>query len=282
MPKNKVKFNLRNVHYAVASFDAIGNPTYGNPVAIPGAVSLALSANGEPSVFYADGYDYYTISNNLGYEGDLTIALIPDSFRLDVLGDTRDSNGVLIENADAPTVYFALMFEFDGDQKKIRHVMYKCTATRPSIESQTKEESIEVQTETLSLKATGLPNGKVKARTSDTTSQSAYEGWYESVYMPDADTEDTTLSALTIGGLALSPAFDPDTTYYTVTTANATNAVTATANDEDATVAILVNGASHTSGQAATWNEGTNTVVITVTNGEATRAYTVVVTKSGE
>ena len=52
---------------------------------IPGAVSIGLDANGEPSNFYADGYAYYTISNNLGYEGDLEIAMVPESFRVDVL-----------------------------------------------------------------------------------------------------------------------------------------------------------------------------------------------------
>ena len=49
-------------------------------VAMPGAVSLSLEPNGEPSNFYADGYAYYTISNNMGYEGDLELAMVPESF----------------------------------------------------------------------------------------------------------------------------------------------------------------------------------------------------------
>ncbi len=278
MPKNKVKFNLRNVHYAVLTETEGGAYSFGTPVAMPGAVSLSLDANGEATNFYADGYAYYTISNNMGYEGDLELAMVPESFRTDVLKETLDANSVLIENANVSTENFALMFEFDGDVKKIRHVLYKCSASRPNIESATNEEEKEVKTETLSLKATPLANGYVKAKTGDDTTDIVYQNWYSSVYLPQSSAG-AALSALSIGSLTLTPAFAADTTAYTVTTTNATNAVTATAADTDATVAITVNGTTHTSGAAATWQTGENTVTVTVTNGTATRTYTVTVTK---
>jgi phi13 family phage major tail protein len=181
--KNKVKYNLKNVHYALLSTDEDGKVSYDTPVAIPGAVSIGLDANGEPSNFYADGYAYYTISNNMGYEGDLEIAMVPESFRVDVLKEKLDDNKVLVEDANVETANFALLFEFDGDVRKIRHVLYNCAASRPSIESQTNEEEIEVQTETLSLTAAPLANGYVKAKTGDDTTDEVYQNWYNAVYL---------------------------------------------------------------------------------------------------
>ena len=183
--KNKVKFNICNVHYALITVDDDGEVTFGTPVAMPGAVSLSLEPNGEPSNFYADGYAYYTISNNMGYEGDLELAMVPESFRTDVLKESLDTNQVLVENANVETANFALLFEFDGDIKKIRHVLYNCSAARPNIESTTNEEEIEVQTETLAITAAPLANGYVKARTGDSTTDTVYTGWYSSVYMPE-------------------------------------------------------------------------------------------------
>ena len=82
--------------------------------------------------------------------------------------------------------HFALLFEFSGDQRKIRHCMYYCSATRPSVSGSTKEDSTEVQTETLSITATPLPSGLVKVKTGTNTSEETYNNWYNAVYQPQA------------------------------------------------------------------------------------------------
>ena len=279
MPKNKVKFNLKNVHYAKLTLDESNVPSYAVPVPIPGAVSLSLDANGEPENFYADGIAYYVMNNNMGYDGDLEVALIPESFRTDIMHEYLDEAGVLIETTEAELEHFALLFEFDGDKRHIRHVLYNCTASRPGIEGSTNEESREVQTETLNLSATPLPDGKVKGKTGDTTDDELYNHWYESVHLPGGTSGNVNLQTLSVGSLALTPAFDPSETRYTVTTENATNTVTAEAADENADVTILVNGAVLTSSSAATWEAGDNVVVVVVTNGDSTKTYRVTVTK---
>ena len=132
--KNKVKFNICNVHYAPITVAEEGTVSFGTPVPMPGAVSISMDPTGEPESFYADGIEYYVINNNQGYDGDLELAMIPESFRTDILKEEQDANKVLVENANSETGSFALLFEFDGDIRKIRHVLYNCSASRPTIE----------------------------------------------------------------------------------------------------------------------------------------------------
>ena len=185
--KNKVKFNICNVHYAPITKAEDGSGTFDTPVAMPGAVSISLDPTGEPESFYADGVEYYVINNNQGYDGDLELAMIPVSFRTDILKEEQDANKVLVENSNSETGSFALLFEFDGDVRKIRHVLYNCSASRPSIESKTNEDEKEVQTETLTVKARPLASGYVKAKTGDSTTEAVYNDWYKSVYQPAAE-----------------------------------------------------------------------------------------------
>lgn len=80
--------------------------------------------------------------------------------------------------------------------------------------------------------------------------------------------------------MTLDPTFDADTTEYETTTSNATNTITAVSDIDDATVTILVGDTPVESGSAATWEEGENTVTITVAaEGYTSTTYTVVVTK---
>ena len=215
--KNKVKLNICNVHYAPITVAEEGTVSFGTPVPMPGAVSISMDPTGEPESFYADGIEYYVINNNQGYDGDLELAMIPESFRTDILKEEQDANKVLVENANSETGSFALLFEFDGDIRKIRHVLYNCTASRPTIEAKTNEDEKEVQTETLTIKARPMADGYVKAKTNedekevqtetltikarpmadgyvkaktgDATTDTVYNNWYKSVYQPTAVAE---------------------------------------------------------------------------------------------
>lgn len=185
---NKVKYGLKNVYYAVATVDAATNTaTYSTPVAWPGAVNLSLDAEGDTTKFRADNIDYWVGQSNNGYSGDFESALIPDSFLTNVLGYVKDANDVYAEDAGVTSKQFALLFQFEGDAKATRHVLYNCTATRPSVSGSTTDEQIEPQTETLTITAVAIHNAGlnkdiVKAKCSD--GDAPYSTWFSAVYQP--------------------------------------------------------------------------------------------------
>lgn len=181
---NKIKYGLRNVFYAkVVSTDAsTGAITYATtPVAIPGAVNLAMDASGEQTPFYADDVVYWMGDSNNGYSGTLEIALVPDSFRTDVLGERIDPSGVYYETADSALSEFALLFEFQGDESATRHCMFRCSASRPAVNGATKEASISPQTETLNITAMARINDQLVKARCPKTATTAYNAWFSAV-----------------------------------------------------------------------------------------------------
>lgn len=186
---NKVKYGLKNVYYAKATIGATGTATYATPVAWPGAVSLSLEPEGETSNFFADNIAYATFSSNSGYTGTFESALTPDSFLKDIMGYVEDPNDdkVLIEDAGASAGHFALLFQFEGDDKATKHVLYNCVATRASMEASTTEDTIEAQTDTIEFTATSIYNATlakdiVKAKAEDGATD--YSTWTTAVYQP--------------------------------------------------------------------------------------------------
>lgn len=185
MAENKVKFGLKNVHYAILIVGEDGSVSFAPPVKIPGAVNLSMDAQGDPSTFYADDVAYYVTAANDGYSGTLEIARIPDHFRTNVLMEAEDTTAkVLVENVSAEAKPFALLFEFSGDQKATRHVLYNCSATRPGITGSTTTNTKEPTTESITITASPLENGNIKAKTTETTPDSVYSGWYTQVWQP--------------------------------------------------------------------------------------------------
>lgn len=179
---NKVHYDLVDVHVAPLTI-AAGEVTFGAPVALPGAISMDLAAEGEAVRLRADGIVYYQSYSNNGYAGDLNLALVPDWFRQQYLGEIlAETDKVQVENAEAEASPFAMLYSFKYDKKRRRHVLYSCISSRPGIKAENKENEKEPDTETLSLSAIPLPNGDVKASTTAETPESVFNGWFKSVW----------------------------------------------------------------------------------------------------
>lgn len=190
MAENKIAYGLKNVHYAKLT-ETIDPSTgavtysYGTVKAWPGAVSMSLEPQGETLKEYADDSVYYTLAQNMGYEGDFEYETMPEDFRENILNEESDENDVMIEKSGKPTTYFALMFEVNGDAHKSKKLFYKCSANRETVENSTTEDSIEATHGKITITAVPRADELVKASTKSTTPSEIVTGWYTDVYEPD-------------------------------------------------------------------------------------------------
>lgn len=198
MANNKVKFGLSHVMYALVteSVATTGSQSgqvvtsYGDLKAIAGAVSMSMSSSASKSVFRADNSDYYISYGEGGFTGSLEVARVNETFLKDVLGYKEDNDNILVQDSAAfqQTQYFALVFEFSGDQGAQKHCLYKCSADPIDLASQTTGEggSTDPQTETLNI--TVVPRADqdklIHIQTQDTTSTAALAAWYTAVPVP--------------------------------------------------------------------------------------------------
>jgi len=259
MAQNKVKFGLKNVHWALVTENSDGTLSFGKPVPWRGAVSLTLEPQGDPVEFYADNGIYYEEGTNNGYSGTLEVAEIPDEFREEVLGEER-VNGVQYERADVQTRKFALLYQFEGDVRATRHVNYYCSASRPTISSTTKTNATEVQPTTLNFTSRPRPdNAFVKAKATPNADIQVYNSWFSKVHEKPADVNVTGISlspssaTLEVGAkLQLIKQIEP---------ANASNKRVTYSSDNEAVATVDHNGL------VTAVSAGTATITVTTEDG---------------
>ena len=188
MGSNKVKFGLCDVHIAKITYgdDGNGNPTitYATPFALKGAVSLTLDPEGDAADFFADNTKYFSDRANNGYSGSLEVALASEKFRTDILGETKDANGVLGEHASDKLSDFALGFRIEGDQSGRKYWYYQVTPSRTTTASQTIETSKTPVTDTINISAGArITDDLVRNYIEDNgTNTAAYNSFFSTVY----------------------------------------------------------------------------------------------------
>ena len=184
--ENKVQFNLKNLHYALLTETVTATGTtyvFGTPVRVPGAVNLNLEQQGSIQKFYADGIVYYKAAQNNGYEGDLEMARFIDKMMQEIWGAKLGATSkVLTEYNNVEPKAFALLFQIDGDEDNDLYVLYNCVGTRPAISSKTNEETKEPVTQSSTISATALEDGRVMARTTAETPDSIKNAWFTKVF----------------------------------------------------------------------------------------------------
>lgn len=211
--ENKIRYGLKNVYAALVDESDPTSIVYGTPHRIYGAVTWTGKSKFERTAIAADDDpEYAVIEDNQGYDGELELEILDDFIQKDVLGMVTDKNGVLVETANMKTTPVALMFEFDGDVKKTRHVLYRCRVSKPDEESSTRGEKVENKTTKLTISCTAAKDTEyIKACAKQ--GQTPYESWFKEVYLPEL-TEASNVSVQSASGTSSKS---------TSTTAKATN-----------------------------------------------------------
>lgn len=152
---NKVEFGLSNVHVGTYTASSEGVVTLGEPMKVPGAVTLALTAESESNQFWADDIVYHSSFTDNGEAGDLTMALFPDEFKLAFLNyvELADGGVAKVKTMRNKNVYIA--FEGDGDANRRRHIMYNIALGAISREHATKEGAENPEVESIPVTLTG-------------------------------------------------------------------------------------------------------------------------------
>ena len=196
---NKVRYGLKNLHRAEVVRDG-DKVTFGTPVRMRGAVSITFTKEGSDSQdFHADDEVYYVIDGtNGGYSAELTIARLGLDDREALLGESYDDDGVQFETTDDKAPEWAYIMEMQGDFSPIAFCFYCGKASRIDMNANTKGENVEVDTDTVSLRFTGieLPWGTetksiVQGHMEKTEANAEkYKKFLEEVHMPNIGSTD--------------------------------------------------------------------------------------------
>ncbi len=183
---NRIEYGLEQVH--IAFFDNPATPTWNAPIWIAGALEFTATPEEEEMEVWADNGLYFSNKFNKGYTGEVDFSTIEDSVLAQIFDWPIDANGAIVERTNSISKPFALMAQVEGDDRNRRFVYYNCIAGRPSKEHKTSGETVDPQTQPLTLKMTPIDIDDVRtsftalARTD--ANATAYNNFFNSVYTP--------------------------------------------------------------------------------------------------
>lgn len=130
--KTLVRFNIKNAKYALKVDNG-----YESPVSIGYSDSISLEANYSEKPIYGDGRVVYTVPNDKGKTGTLSLLSIDEAYEIAMKRRMKSASGT-VEIKQFASIEHALYFEFDyidekdGEQKTGKTIVYGVTTGRPS------------------------------------------------------------------------------------------------------------------------------------------------------
>lgn len=191
---NKIEFGLSSIFFAplttTVAADGTETHTYEEPIALRGAKSMSLSPEGEQSTQYADDTAWFTSTVNNGYSGDLGFIYFSDAIRETIFKNVKTASGLIVERTDVEPVEGAILYQCQGDKRRIRHVLYNVKFGNPSVDHATKEDGIEPTEVTIPYTASPirLSTGELVVKAKCVEGDEAYDTFFSSVALPKMPT----------------------------------------------------------------------------------------------
>jgi len=125
-------------------------PAYGTVVKAPGVMSLNINPNGSQETLFADDGSMETASTLGKIEVEIQKNALTTQNKADLLGHTIDGNGALVFGDSDISPWVAIGFRTLKSNGKYRYVwLYKGKFTEPEDSNETKGDSINFQSDTI-------------------------------------------------------------------------------------------------------------------------------------
>lgn len=188
-----------NLVYAIMDTEdtATSAPVYGDPKPAPGVMHVNINPNPSLETLFADDGPMETATTLGNIDVEIQKNELTTENKADLLGHTIDGNGALVYGDSDVPPYVAIAFRTLKSNGKYRYIwLYKGKFTDPEETNETKGDSINFQTDTISGQFVKLNyqyeiNGKkvrpwkyeLDGDNKDAKTETM-EAWFDSVQMP--------------------------------------------------------------------------------------------------
>ena len=170
------------------------NPTWGDVVEIPQFENFSGEKQYSSAEWYSNDRIEMSLKNITSVDFEITVGTISSEIRSMLTGATyNQENGVLTERSNDAQSEFALIIRFSqmsaGSAGTYDVVYYRCTLSVDNLEAETKTDSINTTSITITGKAIPLRNGAIGASIDsfdENAQESVINGWLNAVYYPQA------------------------------------------------------------------------------------------------
>ncbi|WP_227397325.1 major tail protein [Jeotgalibacillus aurantiacus] len=179
---------LIKFHYAKQLTDVPGvGATYDTPKPVGSAISLSETPTTSMTTLYAENGPSETAAANGPTAAEIGVKDLTDEVLADLLGQTINADGVRIQSRNDTAPYVALGFQMTSESGDDAFVwLFKGKFARPSRTANTKGESVEFNTPTITATFISRDfDGEEKATIRKNATNSAItDSWFEAVYEP--------------------------------------------------------------------------------------------------